>query len=280
MANAATLLAEPRYDQVEGLLNYLVNTGVRPVSYNYEPPPGVPVRSGRYEDRRMAVVNGRLDPARYALDEHGFQFRQHRSAVRDFYDEAEIVSVYFPEVEGLLKQATGAEKIVTFDHTLRVGAGTNRKGLREPVRRVHNDYTPKSGPQRVRDLLEPAEAEERLKHRFAIVNVWRPIRGPVEEAPLAVCDARSVAPADLIETDLLYPDRTGEIYSVAFNPAHRWVYFPSMERDEVLFLKVYDSVTDGRARFAPHTAFEDPTGPRTPIPRESIETRSLVLFRN
>ena len=280
MANAATVLAEPRYDQVEGLLNYLVNTGVRPVSYNYEPPPGVPVRSGRYEDRRMAVVNGRLDPARYSLDEHGFQFRQHRSAVKDFYDEAEIGSVYFPEVERLLKQATGAEKIVTFDHTLRVGAGTNRKGLREPVRRVHNDYTPKSGPQRVRDLLDPAEAEERLKHRFAIVNVWRPIRGPVEEAPLAVCDARSVAPADLIETDLLYPDRTGEIYSVAFNPAHRWVYFPAMERDEVLFLKVYDSVTDGRARFAPHTAFEDPTGPRTPIPRESIETRSLVLFRN
>ena len=227
----------------------------------------------------MAVANGRLDPTRYSLDEHGFQFRHHQSAVKDFYDEAEIESVYFPEVERLLRQVTGAEKIVTFDHTLRVGTGTNRKGLREPVRRVHNDYTPKSGPQRVRDLLDAAEAEERLKHRFAIVNVWRPIRGPVEEAPLAVCDARSVAPEDLIETDLLYPDRTGEIYSVAFNPAHRWVYFPEMERDEVLFLKVYDSMTDGRARFAPHTAFEDPTGPRAPIPRESIETRSLLLFQ-
>jgi hypothetical protein len=279
MANAATALAEPRYDQVEGLLAYLVNTGVRPVSYNYEPPPGVPMRSGQYEDRRMAVANGRLDPTRYSLDEHGFQFRHHQSAVKDFYDEAEIESVYFPEVERLLRQVTGAEKIVTFDHTLRVGTGTNRKGLREPVRRVHNDYTPKSGPQRVRDLLDAAEAEERLKHRFAIVNVWRPIRGPVEEAPLAVCDARSVAPEDLIETDLLYPDRTGEIYSVAFNPAHRWVYFPEMERDEVLFLKVYDSMTDGRARFAPHSAFEDPTGPRAPIPRESIETRSLLLFQ-
>jgi len=278
MANAATALAEPRYDQVEGVLTYLVNTGVRPVSYNYEPPAGVPQRSGRYEDRRLPVVNGRLDPARYVLDEHGFQYARHQSAVEDFYDEAEIVRVYFPEVERLIKQATGAEKIVTFDHTLRVGAGTKRKGLREPVRRVHNDYTVKSGPQRLRDLLDPAEAEERLKHRFAIVNVWRPIRGPVEEAPLAVCDARSVAPEDLIETDLVYPDRTGEIYSVAFNPAHRWVYFPDMECDELLFLKVYDSMTDGRARFAPHTAFEDPTGPHVPLPRESIETRSLLLF--
>ena len=87
-----------------------------------------------------------------------------------------------------------------------------------------------------------------------------------------------MAPEDLIETDLVYPDRTGEIYSVAFNPVHRWVYFPDMERDELLFLKVYDSMTDGRARFAPHTAFEDPTGPHVPLPRESIETRSLLLF--
>ena len=278
MANAATVLAAPRSDQVGGLLTYLVDTGVRPVSYNYEPPPGVPARSGRYADHRSAVLNGRLGAERYLLDEHGFQFRRHQSAVKDFYDEAEIKGVYFTEIERLLKQATGAEKIVTFDHTLRVGAAKQAKGLREPVRRVHNDYTVKSGPQRVRDLLAPAEAEKHLKHRFAIVNVWRPIRGPVEEAPLAVCDARSVAPGDLIETDLLYPDRTGEIYSVAFNPAHRWVYFPEMERDEVLFLKVYDSTTDGRARFAPHTAFDDPTGPRVPIPRESIETRSLVLF--
>jgi len=279
MAVAAEKL-EPRViDQVEGALTYLVDTGVRPVSYNYEPPPGVPQRSGIYAEHKMPVINGRRWPeAAFSLDRQGFLFRHHETAVRDFYDPAQVEQVYYTEVEALLKQATGAEKVVTFDHTLRVGPARHKKGQREPVRRVHNDYTLKSGPQRVRDLLPAAEAEERLKHRFAIINIWRPIRGPVEEAPLAVADARSIAPADLIATDLLYPDRTGETYSVAYNPAHRWFYFPEMRREEVLFLKVYDSATDGRARFAAHTAFDDPTGPRLPIARESIETRSLVFF--
>ena len=279
MAVAAERL-EPRViDQVEGVLTYLVDTGVRPVSYNYEPPPGVPQRSGTYAEHKIPVINGRRWPeAAFSLDRQGFLFRHHETAVRDFYEPAQVEQVYYPEVEALLKQATGAEKVVTFDHTLRVGPARHKKGQREPVRRVHNDYTPKSGPQRVHDLLPAAEAEERLKHRFAIINIWRPIRGPVEEAPLAVADARSIAPGDLIATDLLYPDRTGETYSVAYNPAHRWFYFPEMRREEVLFLKVYDSATDGRARFAAHTAFDDPTGPRLPIARESIETRSLVFF--
>jgi hypothetical protein len=279
MAVAAEKLEPTVFDQVEAVLTYLVDTGVRPVSYNYEPPPGVPQRSGIYAEHKIPVVNARRWPeTAFSLDRQGFLFRRHNTAVVDFYDPAEVEQVYFPEIEALLKQATGAEKVVTFDHTLRVGPARHRKGQREPVRRVHNDYTLKSGPQRVRDLLPAAEAEERLKHRFAIINIWRPIRGPVEEAPLAVADARSIAPGDLIATDLLYPDRTGETYSIAYNPAHRWFYFPEMRREEVLFLKVYDSATDGRARFAAHTAFDDPTGPRLPVARESIETRSLVFF--
>jgi hypothetical protein len=274
----ADQVGQGAFDLVEGALNYLVDTGVKPFAYNYEPPPGVPLRSGTYEEHRLPILNGRRSGEEFSLDRQGFLFRRHETAVKDFYDPAEVEQVYYPEIEALMKQATGAEKVVTFDHTLRVGPARQQKGLREPVRRVHNDYTVKSGPQRVRDLLPPAEAEERLTQRFAIVNVWRPIRGPVEEAPLAVCDARSIAPSDLIATDLRYPDRTGETYSVAYNPAHRWFYFPEMRREEVLFLKCYDSATDGRARFAAHTAFDDPTGPRLPIARESIETRSLLFF--
>ena len=278
MAVAARNIEAEGLDRVEGVLTYLVDTGVKPVSYNYDPPPGVPQRSGIYAEHRLAILNGRRAREQFSLDDQGFLFRRHETAVKDFYDDEEVRRVYYPEVERLMKQATGAEEVLTFDHTLRVGPTKQRKGLREPVRRVHNDYTEKSGPQRVRDLLDPAEAEERLKHRFAIINIWRPIRGPVEEAPLAVCDARSIAPRDLIATDLRYPDRTGETYSIAFNPAHRWFYFPEMRRDEVVFIKCYDSATDGRARFAAHTAFDDPTGPRLPTPRESIETRSLVFF--
>jgi hypothetical protein len=141
---------------------------------------------------------------------------------------------------------------------------------------VHVDHTEKSGPQRVRELL-PEEAEDLLAGRVQIINLWRPIRGPVQDAPLAVCDALSVRSSHLVASDLVYPSRVGETYSVVFDPAHRWFYVPEMRPDEALLLKCYDSKTDGRARFAPHSAFADPRAPSNPTPRESIEMRALVF---
>jgi hypothetical protein len=128
----------------------------------------------------------------------------------------------------------------------------------------------------VRDLLGD-EADALLRGRVQVINLWRPIRGPLRDAPLAVCDARSVAPGDLVPSDLVYRDRVGETYGVTFNPQHRWFYVPDMQPDEALLLKCYDSATDGRARFAPHTAFEDPTAPADVAPRESIELRTFVF---
>lgn len=148
---------------------------------------------------------------------------------------------------------------------------------RAPVRFAHNDYILKSGPQRVRDLMGD-KAEVLLRNRLAFINVWRPIRGSIEEAPLAVCDARSMRPDDFVPTDLEYRDRTGEVYSVAFNPEHRWFYFSHMERDEALLLKCYDSSIDGSAQWTSHTAFDDPTSPPDPAPRESIEARTVAFF--
>ncbi len=127
---------------------------------------------------------------------------------------------------------------------------------------VHNDYTAKSGPRRVTDHLPPAEAEERLRHRFAEINVWRPIRGPIESTPLAVCDAGSIDPVDFVASDLIYRDKVGETYRFKFNPNHRWYYFPLLQRNEAILLKCYDSKEDGRARFTAHTAFEDPAAAR------------------
>src|SRR6266851_2866647 len=193
------------------------------------------------------------------------------------YEPAEVERVYYPEVAQLVKDATGAIRVQVFDHNVRchpmAKAGLN--GAREPVKFAHNDYTVKSGPQRVRDLMG-AEADELLKHRFIEINVWRPIRGPVEETPLAVCDAQSMKLEDFVAMDLKYRDRTGEVYSIAYRPTHRWYYFPKMQRNEVLLLKCYDSADDGRARFTAHTGFEDPTSLPDAAPRESIEARMLV----
>ncbi|WP_125182715.1 CmcJ/NvfI family oxidoreductase [Minwuia thermotolerans] len=245
------------------------------------PPMGGGVSKRTHPDQpvRVAIRNGRHAAGGFDLDRDGFALREAPSAVRNFYDEAEVEDVYYRELEALLKRETGARRVLIFDHTIRIddGARSRELGKREPVRRAHVDYTEKSGPERVRQLAG-AEADDLLSGRFAEVNVWRPITGPVNRAPLAVAEAGSLAPDDLIPTDLVYDDRVGEIYETAHNPAHRWVWFPDMSVDEVLFLKSYDSATDGRSRFTPHTAFDDPATPAGAPARESIEVRAFLFF--
>lgn len=240
---------------------------------------GVSKRSHPDQPVRVRIRDGRAAEDGFDLDRHGFALRRAPSAVADFLDDAEVERVYYPELEALLKRETGAARVVIFDHTIRIddGARSRALGKREPVRRAHVDYTEKSGPQRVRDLTGD-DAEDLLSRRVAEVNVWRPIAGPVRRAPLAVAEAGSLAPGDLIATDLVYDDRKGEIYETAHSPNHRWVWFPDMTVDEVLLLKSYDSATDGRARFTPHTAFDNPATPEDAPARESIEARAFLFF--
>ena len=265
---------------VETQLNYLVDRTERPAAYMYTPPPGTPARTGRYAPFPVTIYDGRPILSQISLDTHGFALTRHETEVTNFYDESEVRAAYYPEVERLVKEATGAVKVLVFDHNVRCRPMSQRgeNGAREPVKSAHNDYTLRSGPQRVRDLSDADEAEERLRHRFMEINVWRPIRGPVQEAPLAVCDARSMVQEDFVAMDLIYRDRTGEVYSVSFNPNHRWFYFPRMQKNEALLLKCYDSMSDGRARFTAHTAFDDPTTTPDAPARESIEARTLVFF--
>jgi hypothetical protein len=225
------------------------------------------------------IYDARALAARPSLDSEGLALVKHNSAVRDFYDEDELRRGYYPEAERLVAEITGAARVLVFDQTVRrrVLGDVDRSGEtpRQPVTVVHNDYTIKSGPQRVRDLMGE-EAEELLSHRFEIVNLWRPIRGPLRDAPLAVCDATTVDFADFVASDLVYRDRTGEIYRVKYNPAHRWFYVPEMQADEALLIKCYDSALD-KARSTAHSAFEDPTAPVDVLPRESIELRTLAF---
>jgi hypothetical protein len=263
---------------VSAALNYLVPNGERPVNYNYDPPPGVPMRSGEYAARTVRIADARQAEETLSLDTHGFLLTRHASAVKDFHDPREVETRYHGEVEELVKRATGAERVVVFDTTVRSARPAPAQGaVKEPAWRLHNDYTEKSGPQRVRDLL-PDEADTLLQRRFAVVNVWRPLVEPLLSAPLALCDARTIDRGDFIATDLRYPNRTGEIYSVAFNPKHRWYYFPRMRRNETVLIKCYDSARDGRARFTAHGAFDDPTTPAGAPARESIEARTLAFF--
>jgi hypothetical protein len=268
---------------IEATLNYLTPMAEKPVKYTYSPPPGVPQQNWVSETRNVPIRDARSIVRDLSLDREGFVLVDRGSAVRDFYDENEVLSVYYPEAEQLVADVTGATRVLAFDHNVR-NAGRalqGEKGISEPVKHVHNDVTASTGYSRARAVLEALgteDPESLLQHRFSMINVWRPIAEPVKKSPLAVCDAQSIASADLIASDIMFPNRVGEIYEVTYNPKHRWFYFSQMQPNEALLFKCFDSALDGRARFPAHSAFEDPTSPPSAPPRQSIELRTLVFF--
>ena len=250
-------------DSVQAVLNYIIPTEDKPVTASNAPGQvRVTSNNGKYEGRTVTIRNGRL-VKNFSLEKEGFILVKHETKVKNFYADAEVKAVYYAEVEQLVKQATGAAKVIVFDHTLRVQDDAVREQTfsSRPVRSVHNDYTEWSGPQRVRDLLPKAEAEELLKRRFCVIQVWRPVRNPAVTTPLAIADAQSITMKELIGTERRYPDRVGEIYHLSYNPDHRWYYFPNMQTNEAIVFKCYDSMKDGRARWSAHAAFDDPNSP-------------------
>jgi hypothetical protein len=263
---------------VSARITYTVDTGEKLVNETFGHGNIDRMNTGTYEERVVAIADARGQPD-LSLDTSGYLLAQHTTAMRDFFDPAEIAATYYPEVVDLVKRQSGAHRVEVFDHTLRSGDEAERqaKRLREVIRGAHNDFTDWSGPQRVRDIL-PDEADALLARRFAIIQVWRPIQALIEANPLAMADARSVASEDLLIAERRYPNRIGQTYRLRYNPAHRWAYFPRQRRDEAIVFKVYDSDTNGRARFTPHTSFDDPTTPAGAAPRQSIEVRTLAFF--
>ena len=260
-------------------LNFLVPMAEKPIAHNYEPPPGTPVRTGKSETHRVLIRDARPMIGGLSLDKEGFVLLHHQTAVTNFYDEEQIKAIYYPECERVMQKATGAVRVVAFDHIVRNAtmAAVKGSGIKMPAKRVHNDYTAWSSPKRVRELMGE-DAEALLQHRYAIINLWRPIRGPLLDSPLVLCDAQSLEEENLIASDLRYPDRTGETYSITYNPNQRYYYFPRMRADEAVLIRCFDSALAGAARFSAHTGFDDPETPADAPPRESIEVRTLVFF--
>jgi hypothetical protein len=263
---------------IEARFNYLAPMDERPGYYTDTPPKGERSRNTRGDRRTLPVHDARDLAPNPSLDREGFVLVHHQTRAADLYDRGEVRRVYFPEMERLVAEATGASRVVAFDHNVRCAemAAAKQNGAATPVKYAHNDYTVGSGPQRVRDLMGD-ESEALLRRRFAVINVWKPIRGPVLESPLAVCSADSIDLDDFVATDLRYPDRTGEVYSMHWSPRHRWYYYPRMQADEAMLLKCYDS-DPSHARFTAHSAFDHPASPEDAPSRESIEVRTLAFF--
>lgn len=264
---------------IDAPIGYMVDTGQMPVFYqsnvagertNYE---------GEREKRTMAVRDARALPNTFNLDVEGFAFVDHSTKVKDFYDDAEVAAVYNPEVESLIAAHSGASRVFVFDHTRRSTSQDLREkhNARDPAGVAHTDYTDWSARQRIKDLL-PDEADRLLAKRFAIVNVWRSVAGVIEQWPLALCHARSVDDNHLHTVERRAYNRVGQTRHASYDGGNEWYYFPHMNRNEAVLIKNYDTAVDGRARYALHTAFDDPTSPADAAPRESLETRALVFF--
>lgn len=257
---------------------YTVDTGEVLVNESFGPKNIHGRRTGTVQRKTMTVLNGRALAEKLSLDDQGLVFVEHKTKVADFFDEDQVRAVYYPEIEKLIRRESGASRVVIFDHALRSGDETEREAklIRTPVMQAHNDYTEWSGPNRLHEIL-PDEADDLLKRRFAIIQVWRAINQPIQANPLALADARSIEFADLMVAERRYPHRVGQTYRLRYNPNHRWIYFPEMRRDEAIVFKVYDSEKN-RARFTAHTSFDDPATPPNAPPRQSIEVRTFAFF--
>lgn len=249
---------------------------------NADPKTGERHRNFEREEKEVPIENARGEEA-ITLDKAGFQLVKRAAKHTAFVDDAEIRREYYPESADLIKQITGASKVVWFDHTIRrrrPGEIDDSPDKRQPVSLTHVDQTTKSSIARVHRHLPADEAPDLLKRRFQIINLWRPISNPAIDWPLALCDYRSVDPAkDTYPVTLVYPDREGETLGVAYNPNHKWKYFHGVTPEECILIKCFDSVQDGSvAIFTPHTGFEDPATPEGTPYRESIEMRALVFY--
>ncbi len=265
---------------VRATINYTVDNGVSPDYYFYEPEPEVKLNPPGTDPRAVEIHDAWPRVNELSADREGFELHPFGASFDQFDDEPSVKTRFYPQVVEFVKRHTGAKRVEVFDHTIRKRLPADLKQQtdvqRPAVMLVHSDYTPDSGPQRVRDIV-PDDADDLLGRRVAFYNVWKPLYRRVEELPLAMCDARTQDNADLLLMQLKYRDRTGEIYVLRYSAKHQWHYFPQMDASHALLLKTYDSMTD-RARFMGHTAFEHPDTAADAPRRESIEVRTMAFF--
>ena len=268
---------------VNGTLSFIVPQETKPVFHSTALTGGEAKLFFEIVDVEVEVADMRAIKDKLSIDREGFELQQDITEVEDLYDDAAVETDYHAEISALLTERFGASQVAIFDVTRRsdgTAGAENPDGLRKPATRVHVDYTLKSGPQRAKDVLGEDEYERLIESgaRILQVNVWRPIVGPVESSPLALADASSLTEEELVATDQVFADRVGEIYQVAYGAGQRWYYASEMARDEVILIKGWDSIDDGRAHFTPHGAFELPQSKPNAAPRESIEVRTFVVI--
>src|SRR5579871_5893048 len=273
------ILMSEAADAVRAEIDFLTPVSVSPFAYGYDPAPEEPPASATFTAHTVPIHDvRRFGPL--GIEENGATLLDAPTAIRDFY-AADIEGRYYPEAADHIRAALGASRVVVFDHNIRRGSGLKLRPERydqgRPVHHAHTDYTEASAARRLRDEFGGG-ARELVRGRYLQVNLWRPIRAPLRDAPLAVCDGATVNTRSLRRVELLYRDRCGEIYYLTHDPGQVWFYASDMGTDEAWLFKNFDSAPAGPGWIAPHSAFEDPRRERPVTPRESIEVRAFAFF--
>ena len=90
-ANASAVQnTQPGLAGVEADLNFIVPDGRKPFTHQYDPPPGQPVRSHPYENRKVFIQDGRAHTDAFSIDREGFALVPHVTKVADLYDEESL----------------------------------------------------------------------------------------------------------------------------------------------------------------------------------------------
>lgn len=275
-------------------------------------------------DARRFESGGRGQGARRTILRNGFELVPEPLAdpELDFFDHEAVVRRYYPHCAEIVRAVSGAGFVAAFDHNVRSAVGRQSKTrirggqqVQGPAHVVHGDYTLTSAPQRLRDLTKPPTGNDTLRSvlgenqslldteqvdhvlsggRFAIINLWRNIaKEPVATHPLALCDAATVNPEDLVVFEIHYADRIGENYFAKHAKSHQWYCYPGLTRDEGLLIKQWDSAgglaqsdganpdsarPDAPCTFSFHSAFADPRTPPDAPDRWSTEVRCIALY--
>ncbi len=265
-------------EPVLAIMNYVRPTGDLVYDQTHMGPGGQELVDSM-APHQVAIHNARPLQHDFTLDSHGFRLENTDFPFTDFLDDSSVENEFYPQVIEFLKQKTGANSALLFDHTVRSNEGrAETTARRAPVKTVHNDYTPKSALHRVTEELEKQNRPDLTGKRHIFVNLWMPLFHTVEESPLAIGDARTFAEDDYHTLRLIYPDREGQIYAVSHSKKHHWYYFPCMTTNEALLFKVFDSNSESPVRYVPHSAFTDSSSPANARPRTSMEIRSILFF--
>lgn len=267
--------------QVSAQINYIDKSAPNPTTYYVEPPAGVPVCSVVDAPREVAIADARDAGRAFSIEDDGFSFVKLPTDFQAYDDQERVRAELYPRMKEITAGFLGREVAAVFDHATRRrpkpdarlrGGGVTR----QPLHRVHCDFTPLSAEQQILRTLGE-EGRTWLSRPFALVNYWRPITGPLRDDPLAICAPKSVSPDDLVRVRHVHAYGESEVYGVAYNPDHRWFYMSDMQPDDAIFFKVYDSTQD-RTLVAPHTAFTLASPPQPVPPRESFELRLMVFY--